>query len=90
MNLGLEGKRARDRASEGAGAFADRLAASRGVDRGAIEREFFETARPSSIIKRFASIDEVAAMIAYVCSAPASATTGSALRVDGGVIRAIA
>ena len=77
-------------ASEGVGAFADQLAASRGVDRATIERDFFETARPSSIIKRFASIDEVAAMIAYLCSAPASATTGSALRVDGGVIRAIA
>ena len=77
-------------ASEGAGAFVDQLAASRGVDRATIEREFFATARPSSIIKRFASIDEVAAMIAYLSSTLASATTGSALRVDGGVIRAIA
>ena len=55
-------------------------------DRATIEREFFATARPSSIIKRFASIDEVAAMIAYTCSTLASATTGAALRVDGGVI----
>jgi NAD(P)-dependent dehydrogenase (short-subunit alcohol dehydrogenase family) len=77
-------------ASEGAEAFVDRLAATRGVDRATIEREFFATARPSSIIKRFASIDEVAAMIAYTCSTLASATTGAALRVDGGVIRAIA
>jgi NAD(P)-dependent dehydrogenase (short-subunit alcohol dehydrogenase family) len=77
-------------ASEGVGAFVDQLAASRGVDRATVEREFFETARPSSIIRRFASIDEVAAMIAYVCGEPASATTGAALRVDGGVIRAIA
>jgi NAD(P)-dependent dehydrogenase (short-subunit alcohol dehydrogenase family) len=77
-------------ASEGVGAFVDQLAASGGVDRATVEREFFETARPSSIIKRFARIDEVAAMIAYVCGAPASATTGAALRVDGGVIRAIA
>jgi membrane protease YdiL (CAAX protease family) len=47
------------------------------------------TARPSSILKRFASPDEAAAMIAYVCSAPASATTGAAIRVDGGVVRSI-
>lgn len=50
----------------------------------------FATARPSSVIRRFATPDEVAAMIAYVCSARASATTGAALRVDGGVVRAIA
>jgi NAD(P)-dependent dehydrogenase (short-subunit alcohol dehydrogenase family) len=54
-----------------------------------VEREFFSSARPSSVIRRFASPDEVAAMITYVCSAPASATTGAALRVDGGVVRAI-
>jgi NAD(P)-dependent dehydrogenase (short-subunit alcohol dehydrogenase family) len=54
-----------------------------------VEREFFATARPSSIIQRFATPDEVAAMIAYVCSALASATTGAALRVDGGVVRSI-
>ena len=77
-------------ASEGVGAFVAQLAAARGVDAATVEREFFATARPSSIIQRFASIDEVAALIAYVCSAAASATTGAALRVDGGVVRAIA
>jgi NAD(P)-dependent dehydrogenase (short-subunit alcohol dehydrogenase family) len=59
------------------------------VDVASVEREFFASARPSSVIRRFASPDEVAAMIAYACSAPASATTGAALRVDGGVVRAI-
>jgi NAD(P)-dependent dehydrogenase (short-subunit alcohol dehydrogenase family) len=77
-------------ASEGVGGFVERLAASRGVDQGTIEREFFTTARPSSILQRFATVDEVAAMIVYVCSAAASATTGAALRVDGGVVRSIA
>jgi NAD(P)-dependent dehydrogenase (short-subunit alcohol dehydrogenase family) len=77
-------------ASEGVGAFVAQMAASRGVDAATVEREFFETARPSSVLRRFATPDEVAAMIAYVCSAPASATTGAALRVDGGVVRAIA
>jgi NAD(P)-dependent dehydrogenase (short-subunit alcohol dehydrogenase family) len=55
-----------------------------------MEREFFRTARPSSVIQRFATPAEVAAMIGYVCSAAASATTGAALRVDGGVVRSIA
>lgn len=75
--------------SEGVGEFIARLARSRGVDPAEAEREFFATARPSSIIQRFATPDEVAAMIAYVCSEQASATTGAALRVDGGVVRAI-
>jgi NAD(P)-dependent dehydrogenase (short-subunit alcohol dehydrogenase family) len=76
-------------ASEGVGAFVAQLAASQGVDVDTIEREFFASARPSSIIQRFATPDEVASMIVYVCSARASATTGAALRVDGGVVRAI-
>jgi NAD(P)-dependent dehydrogenase (short-subunit alcohol dehydrogenase family) len=66
------------------------MAAERGVDAAAMEREFFKTARPTSLLQRFATPDEVAAMIAYVCSARAAATTGAALRVDGGVVRAIA
>jgi NAD(P)-dependent dehydrogenase (short-subunit alcohol dehydrogenase family) len=76
-------------ASEGVGEFVSRLAAERGADRAAVEREVCATARPSSILQRFARPDEVASMIAYVCSTRASATTGAALRVDGGVVRAI-
>jgi NAD(P)-dependent dehydrogenase (short-subunit alcohol dehydrogenase family) len=76
-------------ASEGVGEFITRLARTRGVDAAQAEREFFATARPTSIIQRFATTDEVAAMIVYVCSDQASATTGAALRVDGGVVRAI-
>jgi len=75
--------------SEGVGQFVRQLAESQGVDVATVERQFFETARPSSIIQRFATPEEVAAMIAYVCSEPASATTGAALRVDGGVIRCV-
>jgi NAD(P)-dependent dehydrogenase (short-subunit alcohol dehydrogenase family) len=52
------------------------------------EREFFETVRPTSLIKRFATTEEVASLVAYVCSPLASATNGAALRVDGGVVRA--
>jgi NAD(P)-dependent dehydrogenase (short-subunit alcohol dehydrogenase family) len=76
--------------SEGVGTFLEELGAARGMDAAAVEREFFKTARPSSVIQRFATTDEVAAMITYVCSATASATTGAALRVDGGVVRSIA
>lgn len=51
---------------------------------------FVKTNRPSSIIQRTASTGEVANMIVYVCSPQASATTGAALRVDGGVVDTIA
>jgi len=76
-------------ASEGVGRFLGQMAEARGVSNAEVEREFFESARPSSLLRRFATPDEAAAMIAYVCSAQASATTGAALRVDGGVVRAI-
>lgn len=77
-------------ASEGVTTFLEQLAAERRQEVSDVERDFFATARPSSIIQRFATPAEVAAMIAYVCSVRASATTGAALRVDGGVVRAIA
>jgi NAD(P)-dependent dehydrogenase (short-subunit alcohol dehydrogenase family) len=76
-------------ASEGVGEFVERLARSRGIDFKTMEREFFATARPSSLLRRFAKPEEVAAMIVYLCSARASATNGAALRVDGGVVRAV-
>jgi NAD(P)-dependent dehydrogenase (short-subunit alcohol dehydrogenase family) len=77
-------------ASEGVTDFVAGLAAQERKTPAEMEREFFRTARPSSVIQRFATPAEVAAMIGYVCSAAASATTGAALRVDGGVVRAIA
>ena len=76
-------------ASEGVGTFVDDMAKHRNVDRAQVEKEFFESVRPSSLIKRFATVEEVAAMVTYVCSANASATNGAALRVDGGVVRSI-
>jgi NAD(P)-dependent dehydrogenase (short-subunit alcohol dehydrogenase family) len=77
-------------ASEGVTDFVSGLAAQERKTPAEMEREFFRTARPSSVIQRFATPAEVAAMIGYVCSAAASATTGAALRVDGGVVRSIA
>ena len=76
-------------ASEGVGGFVAQLAASSGQSAAQVEQEFFRQARPSSLIKRFAEPAEVASLITYVCSERASATTGAALRVDGGVVRAI-
>ena len=76
-------------ASEGVATFVEQMAKSRGVDFKTMEQEFFATARPSSLLRRFATPDEVAALIVYVCSERASATNGAALRVDGGVVRAI-
>jgi NAD(P)-dependent dehydrogenase (short-subunit alcohol dehydrogenase family) len=52
------------------------------------EEDFFRTVRPTSLLKRFARPEEVASLIAYVCSPLSSATNGAALRVDGGVVRA--
>jgi NAD(P)-dependent dehydrogenase (short-subunit alcohol dehydrogenase family) len=76
-------------ASEGVETFVAQMAEAKGVDFKAMEREFFSTARPSSLLQRFATPVEVAAMIVYVCSPVASATNGAALRVDGGVVRSI-
>jgi NAD(P)-dependent dehydrogenase (short-subunit alcohol dehydrogenase family) len=76
-------------ASEGAGEFVESLTIQQSKSREAVERDFFEHARPSSLLKRFATVEEVAAMVTYVAGDPSSATNGAALRVDGGVIRAI-
>jgi NAD(P)-dependent dehydrogenase (short-subunit alcohol dehydrogenase family) len=51
------------------------------------QQEFFEKMRPSSLLRRFATTEEVANLVAYVCSPLSAATNGAALRVDGGVIR---
>jgi NAD(P)-dependent dehydrogenase (short-subunit alcohol dehydrogenase family) len=75
--------------SEGVAQFVDDLARQRGVGRGVVEAEFFRSARPTSLLRRFATVEEVANLIIYVCSPLASATNGAALRVDGGVVRAI-
>lgn len=54
-----------------------------------IEADFFAKARPTSLLRRFTSPEEVANLSVYLCGAGASATTGAALRVDGGVVNAI-
>jgi NAD(P)-dependent dehydrogenase (short-subunit alcohol dehydrogenase family) len=73
--------------SRGVGDFVVEMAASAGKTAAEVEREFFQTARPSSLLKRFATPEEVAALVTYVASPVSSATNGAALRVDGGVIK---
>jgi NAD(P)-dependent dehydrogenase (short-subunit alcohol dehydrogenase family) len=76
-------------ASEGVGDFVKSMAESRNTDAASIEREFFQSVRPSSLIQRLARTDEVAALVAFVASPLSSATNGAALRADGGVVRSI-
>jgi NAD(P)-dependent dehydrogenase (short-subunit alcohol dehydrogenase family) len=73
--------------SRGVGTFINELAAEEGKTFEEIEKEFFEKVRPTSLIKRFASPDEVASLVCYLGSPLASATTGAALRADGGVVK---
>jgi NAD(P)-dependent dehydrogenase (short-subunit alcohol dehydrogenase family) len=75
--------------SEGVGAFVDAMAKRENKSKQQIEKEFFEHVRPSSLLKRFASVDEVAAMAVYLAGELSSATNGAAVRVDGGVVKAI-
>jgi NAD(P)-dependent dehydrogenase (short-subunit alcohol dehydrogenase family) len=65
-------------------------AESEGITQNDAEQNFLKTMRPTSLLGRFTTTDEVANMVIYVCSEQASGTTGAALRVDGGVLRQIA
>lgn len=75
--------------SEGVGGFLDDLAKAQQQSAAEVEASFFKTARPSSIIQRFATPDEIANLVTYVASSLSSATNGAALRVDGGVAKII-
>lgn len=75
--------------SEGVSAFVEAMAKQENKSKTEVERQFFEHVRPSSLLKRFATVDEVAAMAIYLAGEVSSATNGAALRVDGGVVRAI-
>jgi NAD(P)-dependent dehydrogenase (short-subunit alcohol dehydrogenase family) len=75
--------------SEGVGHMIEIRAKQSGKPVAQVEKEFVPTIRPTSIIERIATVEEVANMIVYACSPQASATTGAALRVDGGVVESI-
>jgi len=75
--------------TEGVGDFFAKLAADAGQTLAGAEQAFFAHARPTSLLKRFIEPQEVAALVAYVCSARAGATNGAALRVEGGIVRSL-
>lgn len=73
--------------SEGVTAMMEKIAKEKGISTEEVEKSFIAEARPSSLIKRFATVEEVAAMAVYLCSEQASGTNGSPVRVDGGVVK---
>ena len=75
--------------TEGAVAFIAKMAEQRGVSQGEMESLFLKENRPSTLIRRFASPEEVANLCVYAASPQASATTGAALRVEGGIVESI-
>lgn len=76
-------------ASEGVAGFLESIAKQRGISTADIEKEFFKTGRPSSLLKRFETPEEIAAVVTFVASAQSVAISGAAVRAEGGVIRSI-
>jgi len=76
-------------ASEGVAGFLESMAKQRGVSTAEIEKEFFKSARPSSLLKRFETPEEIASVVAFVASAQSAAISGATVRAEGGVIRSI-
>jgi NAD(P)-dependent dehydrogenase (short-subunit alcohol dehydrogenase family) len=76
-------------ASEGVSGFLESMAKQRNLSIADIEKEFFKSVRPSSLLKRFETPEEIAAVVAFVASAQSAAISGAAVRAEGGVIRSI-
>lgn len=74
-------------ASEGVKEFVGSLAEQKQQSTAEFEKEFFKSARPTSLLQRFAKPEEVAPLVAFLCSPLSVATNGAALRVDGGVVK---
>lgn len=74
-------------ASSGSEQFLDNYAQDNALPRSEAEAHLIPAIRPSSLLNRFATEEEVANMIIYACSRQASATNGAALRVEGGILR---
>jgi NAD(P)-dependent dehydrogenase (short-subunit alcohol dehydrogenase family) len=75
--------------SDGVLEFFGKMAKEQGISQEQMEKDFIAQHRPTSVIKRLASVDEVANMVVYACSPQASATTGAPLRVEGGLLRSV-
>jgi NAD(P)-dependent dehydrogenase (short-subunit alcohol dehydrogenase family) len=76
-------------ASEGATRFVEHMAKQQNVSPAEIEKQFFINARPTSLLKRFETTEEVAAVVAFIASTQATAISGAAVRAEGGVVRSI-
>jgi NAD(P)-dependent dehydrogenase (short-subunit alcohol dehydrogenase family) len=76
-------------ASEGAGEFVQDMARQQAITPAEVEKQFFSKIRPSSLLKRFETPEEVAAVVAFVASTQAVAINGSAVRAEGGVVQSI-
>lgn len=75
--------------SKGVGQFVKDLASAEGKSVEEVEKGFFQKARPTSLIQRFATVEEVADTVVYYSSPLASATNGAAIRVEGGLVKSI-
>jgi NAD(P)-dependent dehydrogenase (short-subunit alcohol dehydrogenase family) len=75
--------------SEGVEKFIADMAKAKNIPADEVEKDFFRTARPGSLLQRFATTDEVAALVTFVASPLSSATNGAALRAEGGIVRSI-
>jgi NAD(P)-dependent dehydrogenase (short-subunit alcohol dehydrogenase family) len=76
-------------ASEGVGGFLESMARQQNVSTAEIEKQFFANVRPTSLLKRFETPEEVASVVAFVASTQALAINGAAVRAEGGVVRSI-
>jgi NAD(P)-dependent dehydrogenase (short-subunit alcohol dehydrogenase family) len=76
-------------ASEGAGVFVTSMAKQQNISSAEVEKQFFEKIRPSSLLKRFETTEEVAAVVAFVAGTQAVSINGAAVRAEGGVISSI-
>jgi NAD(P)-dependent dehydrogenase (short-subunit alcohol dehydrogenase family) len=75
--------------SEGVGTFVKEFARQQGISETEFEMQFFVNVRPSSLLKRFETPEEVAGVVAFVASAQASVINGAAIRAEGGVVTSI-
>jgi NAD(P)-dependent dehydrogenase (short-subunit alcohol dehydrogenase family) len=76
-------------ASEGVGTFVKDFARQQGISEAEFEKQFFVNVRPSSLLKRFETPEEVGSVIAFVASAQAAVINGAAIRAEGGVLMSI-
>jgi NAD(P)-dependent dehydrogenase (short-subunit alcohol dehydrogenase family) len=76
-------------ASEGASEFVENMARQQGVTKAEIEKQFFASVRPTSLLKRFETPEEIASVVTFVAGTQAISINGSAVRAEGGVVRSI-